>query len=71
MKEIINALKRTIKEAEEKGNRSLIFPISDAENLTEGFEDMLLKFIEFQLSEDFHNVPRGIMVKLFLKDYLK
>ena len=71
MKEIINALKRTIKEAEEKGHKTIIFPVPDAKNLIDGFDDMLLKFIEFEFSGESDNVPREIMVKLFLKDYLK
>lgn len=68
---IINALIRTVKEAEANGDKTIIFPVDDAKNLVEGFDDMLLKFIEFKSSGEYDNVPRGIMVKLFLKEYLK
>ena len=71
MKYIIKALKRTIKTAEENGHKTIIFPVPDAKNLIEGFEDMLLKFIEFNSLGEFDNVPRGLMAKLFLKKYLK
>lgn len=71
MKEIINALKRTVKEAEENGHRTIIFPVPDAKNLIEGLDDLLLKFIEFEFSGESDNVPRELMVKLFLKQYLK
>jgi hypothetical protein len=73
MKDIINALRRTVKEAEENGHRTIIFPVPDAKNLIEGFDDILLKFIEFEnkVSGESDNVPRELMVKLFLKEYLK
>jgi hypothetical protein len=71
MKYVINALKRSIEEAENNGHRSIIFPTPDAKTLVNGFEDMLLKFTEFSNREESHKIPRIIVIKQFLKNYFK
>jgi hypothetical protein len=37
MKEIINALARSVKEAEENGGKIIIFPVPDAKILVDGY----------------------------------
>jgi hypothetical protein len=38
MKDIVEALRRTIKEAQDNGHRTIIFPVPDAEVLVEGID---------------------------------
>ena len=40
MREVVEALRRTVKDAEEKGDKSMIFPISDAKMLLEFIDKM-------------------------------